>query len=58
MAGDRPAEEIMQNWKKALIGCAIGAGPMLALSGRRSLGIASVASGLALRAHEAAQSEP
>jgi hypothetical protein len=42
----------MQNWKKALVGGAVGAGAILALSGRRKLGIASIASGLALLASE------
>jgi hypothetical protein len=42
----------MQNWKKALVGCAVGAGAVLALSGRRNLGIASVAGGLAILASE------
>jgi hypothetical protein len=47
-----PAEEIMQNWKKALVCTAVGAGAVLALSGRRNLGIASVAGGLAVLASE------
>jgi hypothetical protein len=42
----------MQNWKKALICGAVGAGVVLAVSGRRSIGIASVAGGLALLASE------
>jgi hypothetical protein len=42
----------MQNWKKALVCTAIGAGAVLALSGRRNLGIASVAGGLAVLASE------
>ncbi len=42
----------MQNWKKALVGSAVGAGAILALSGRRKLGIASIAGGLALLASE------
>jgi len=42
----------MQNWKKALVCTAVGAGAVLALSGRRNLGIASVAGGLALLASE------
>jgi hypothetical protein len=42
----------MQNWKKALIGGAVGAGAILALTGRHKLGIASVAGGLALLASE------
>jgi hypothetical protein len=42
----------MQKWKKALVFGAVGAGTALALSGRRNLGIASVAGGLALLASE------
>jgi hypothetical protein len=42
----------MQNWKKALVCSAVGAGTVLFLSGRRSLGIASVAGGLAVLASE------
>ena len=42
----------MQNWKKALICGAVGAGAVLALSGRRNVGIASIAGGLALLASE------
>ena len=42
----------MQNWKKAVVWSAVGAGALLALSGRRNLGIASVAGGLALLASE------
>jgi hypothetical protein len=42
----------MQNWKKALVYSAVGAGAMLALSGRRKLGIASIAGGLAVLASE------
>ena len=42
----------MQNWKKALVCTAVGAGAVLALSGRRNLGIASIAGGLALLASE------
>lgn len=42
----------MQNWKKALVGSAVGAGAVLALTGRRKLGIASIAGGLALLASE------
>ncbi len=42
----------MQNWKKALVYSAVGAGAVLALSGRRKIGIASIASGLALLASE------
>ncbi len=42
----------MENWKKVLTIGALGTGAALALSGRRSLGIASVAGGLALLASE------
>jgi hypothetical protein len=42
----------MQNWKKAVVCTAVGAGAVLALSGRRNLGIASIAGGLALVASE------
>jgi hypothetical protein len=42
----------MQNWKKALVCGAVGAGTVLALTGRRNLGIASIAGGLALIASE------
>lgn len=42
----------MQNWKKALVCGAVGAGAVLALSGRRNLGIATVAGGLTLLASE------
>jgi len=42
----------MQNWKKALVCGAVGAGAALALSGRRNVGIASIAGGLALLASE------
>lgn len=42
----------MQNWKKALVCSAVGAGAVLALSGRRNIGIASIAGGLALLASE------
>ena len=42
----------MQNWKKALVCSAIGAGAVLALSGRRNIGIASIAGGLAVLASE------
>jgi hypothetical protein len=45
-------EEIMQNWKKALVCTAVGAGTLLALSGRRNLGVATIAGGLALLASE------
>lgn len=42
----------MQNWKKILVCTAVGGGTLLALSGRRNLGIASIAGGLALLASE------
>lgn len=42
----------MQNWKKALVYGAVGAGAVLALTGRRKVGIASIAGGLALLASE------
>ncbi len=42
----------MQNWKKAVVFGTVGAGAVLALSGRRNLGIASIAGGLALIASE------
>jgi hypothetical protein len=52
VAGDRPVEESMQNWKKALALSGIGAGAALVFSGRRSLGLASIAGGVALLASE------
>ncbi|MDR3764335.1 MAG: hypothetical protein P4M01_09595 [Acidobacteriota bacterium] len=42
----------MQKWKKAVVCSALGAGAALFLSGRRNLGIASVAGGLAVLASE------
>ena len=42
----------MQNWKKTLIVTAVGAGAVLALTGRKNVGLASVAGGLALLASE------
>jgi hypothetical protein len=42
----------MQNWKKVLVCGAVGAGAVLALSGRRNLGIATIAGGLTLLASE------
>ena len=42
----------MQNWKKALALGGLGAGAALLFSGRRSLGIASIAGGVALLASE------
>jgi len=48
----RPVGEIMQNWKKAVVCGAVGAGAVLALSGRRTAGLASIAGGLAVLASE------
>ena len=42
----------MEKWKKVVAIGAVGAGAALAFSGRRSLGVASVAGGLALLASE------
>ncbi len=42
----------MQNWKKAMLCTAVVAGVVLALSGRRNLGLASAAGGLAILASE------
>jgi len=42
----------MQNWKKAVVFGSIGAGAVLAISGRRPLGIAFIAAGTALLASE------
>ena len=42
----------MQNWKKAVVFGSIGAGAMLILSGRRSVGMAVAAGGLAVLASE------
>jgi len=42
----------METWKKVLAIGALGAGAALAFSGRRSLGVASVAGGIALLATE------
>ncbi len=50
--GQSVSEETMQNWKKALVCSAVGAGAVLALTGRRKIGIASIAGGLALLASE------
>ena len=38
----------MRNWKKALVCGAMGAGAVLTLAGRRSLGLATIAGGLGL----------
>jgi hypothetical protein len=42
----------MQNWKKALVFGSIGAGTLLAVTGRRPLGIAFIAAGTAVLASE------
>ena len=42
----------MQNWKKAVVFGSIGAGAVLALTGRRAAGMAVAAGGLALLASE------
>ena len=42
----------MQNWKKAVVFGSIGAGAMLILSGRRSVGMVVAAGGLAVLASE------
>jgi hypothetical protein len=42
----------MQNWKKVVVFGSIGAGAMLILSGRRSVGMAVAASGLAVLASD------
>jgi hypothetical protein len=42
----------MQNWKKAVIIGGLGAGAVLAVTGRRSVGIAVMAGGLAMLASE------
>jgi len=42
----------MQNWKKAVVFGSIGAGALLVLSGRRTVGMAVAAGGLALLASE------
>jgi hypothetical protein len=42
----------MQNWKKAVVFGSIGAGALLVLSGRRSVGMAVAAAGLAVLASE------
>ncbi len=42
----------MQNWKKAIVLGSLGAGAMLAISGRRPAGVAVMAGGLALLASE------
>ena len=44
----------MQNWKKALVYGAVGAGAVLALTGHRKIGIASIAE----RARDARQRVP
>jgi hypothetical protein len=47
-----PAEEVMQNWKKALIVGSLGVGAAVAITGRRPIGLAMMAGGLALLASE------
>ena len=42
----------MQNWKKAVVFGSIGAAALLVLSGRRSVGMAVAAAGLAVLASE------
>ena len=42
----------MQNWKKAIIFGSLGAGAVLAITGRRPVGVAVMAGGLALLASE------
>lgn len=42
----------MQNWKKALVIGSIGAGTLLAINRRRSVGIAFIAAGTAVLASE------
>lgn len=42
----------MQNWKKAMIVGCLGAGALVAVTGRRGVGTALVAGGLALLASE------
>jgi hypothetical protein len=42
----------MQNWKKALVFGSLGAGAVLFITGRRSLGAAFAAGGLAVLASE------
>jgi len=42
----------MQNWKKAVVFGSIGAGAMLILSGRRTVGMAVAAGGLTVLASE------
>jgi len=42
----------MENWKRALVCGALGAGTVLTLSGRRSMGLATIAGGLGLLASQ------
>jgi len=42
----------MQNWKKALVCGALGAGAVLTLAGRRTMGLATMLGGLGLLASE------
>jgi hypothetical protein len=52
VAGNEPAEGIMQNWKKAVAMGSIAVGAGLVLTGRRNIGFAAAAGGLALLASE------
>jgi len=45
-------EVIMQNWKKAIVMGTIGAGAILIFTGRRPIGMAFAAAGLAVLASE------
>jgi hypothetical protein len=45
-------EVIMQNWKKAFVFGSIGAGAVLIFTGRRPVGMACAAAGLAVLASE------
>ncbi|MGD0932167.1 MAG: hypothetical protein ABR902_16075 [Candidatus Korobacteraceae bacterium] len=45
-------EVIMQNWKKAVVFGSIGAGAVLIFTGRRPVGMACAAAGLAVLASE------
>jgi hypothetical protein len=48
----RYVEVIMQNWKKVVVFGSIGAGALLILTGRRPIGMALAAGGLAVLASE------
>jgi TrmH family RNA methyltransferase len=52
------AEVDMQNWKKAVVFGTIGAGAMLVISGRRPLGMAFAAAGLAVLAADGQAGRP